>query len=164
MLKIRRSRDRLILNMAIPIPGKMVFILRRGPGDITSPHRMWSPLVQMMIRCVITNHNLNQYWLTIIKMTLLKLLPDLLWGKKWTNLWRQPTRLLLCLHRTQWIVNLILICVAKSYSISVELFSQKILQNQFILAKPNDHNSVPDVKGHKALNDGSPSDIHITWQ
>ena len=31
MLKIRRSRDRLIFNMGIPIPGKMLFILRRSP-------------------------------------------------------------------------------------------------------------------------------------
>ena len=31
MLKIRRSHDRLIFNMAIPILGKTVFILRRGP-------------------------------------------------------------------------------------------------------------------------------------
>ena len=34
-------------------------------------------------------------------------------------------------------------CVTKSYSISVELFSQKISQNQLILAKPNDRNSFP---------------------
>ena len=33
MLKIRRSHDRLIFNMGIPIPGKKVFILKRGPGD-----------------------------------------------------------------------------------------------------------------------------------
>ena len=32
MLKIRRSHDRLIFNTEIPIPGKPVFILRRGPG------------------------------------------------------------------------------------------------------------------------------------
>ena len=30
MFKIRRSRDRLIFNMGITIPGKTVFILRRG--------------------------------------------------------------------------------------------------------------------------------------
>ena len=33
MLKIRRSRDRLIFNMGIPIPGKTVFILKRGAGS-----------------------------------------------------------------------------------------------------------------------------------
>ena len=33
MLKIRRSRDRLIFNMGIPIPRKTVFILRQGPGN-----------------------------------------------------------------------------------------------------------------------------------
>ena len=32
MLKIRRSLDRLIFNMGILIPGKTIFILRRGPG------------------------------------------------------------------------------------------------------------------------------------
>ena len=31
MLKIRRSHDRLIFNMGIPIPEKIVFILRGGP-------------------------------------------------------------------------------------------------------------------------------------
>ena len=31
MLKIRRSRDRLIFNMGIPYPRKTVFILRRSP-------------------------------------------------------------------------------------------------------------------------------------
>ena len=31
MLKIRRSCNRLIFNMGIPVPGKMVFILRQGP-------------------------------------------------------------------------------------------------------------------------------------
>ena len=34
MLKIRRSHDRLIFNMGIPIPGKTVFILRRGPEGL----------------------------------------------------------------------------------------------------------------------------------
>ena len=38
MLKIRRSRDRLIFNMGIPIPGKTVFILRQGPGVATALH------------------------------------------------------------------------------------------------------------------------------
>ena len=37
MLKIRRSWDRLIFNMGIPIPAKTVFILRQGPG-IYRPH------------------------------------------------------------------------------------------------------------------------------
>ena len=32
MLNIRRSRDRLVFYMGIPIPEKMVFILRLGPG------------------------------------------------------------------------------------------------------------------------------------
>ena len=32
ILKIRRSRDRLIFNMGILYPGKTVFILRQGPG------------------------------------------------------------------------------------------------------------------------------------
>ena len=32
MLKIRRLPDRLIFNMGIPIPGKTVLILKRGPG------------------------------------------------------------------------------------------------------------------------------------
>ena len=36
MLKIRRSRDRLIFNMGIPIPGKTVFILRQGPGVLVA--------------------------------------------------------------------------------------------------------------------------------
>ena len=31
MIKIRRSRDRRVFNMGIPIPGT-VFILKRGPG------------------------------------------------------------------------------------------------------------------------------------
>ena len=31
MLKIRRSRYRLIFNTEIPIPGKNVFMLRRDP-------------------------------------------------------------------------------------------------------------------------------------
>ena len=33
MLKITRSRDRLIFNMGIPTTGKTVFLLRRGPGS-----------------------------------------------------------------------------------------------------------------------------------
>ena len=46
MLKIRRSHDRLIFNMGIPIPGKAVFILRRGPGiyglyDYEPPTQLW---------------------------------------------------------------------------------------------------------------------------
>ena len=32
MLKRSQSRDRLIFNMGIPIPGKTVFVLRRSPG------------------------------------------------------------------------------------------------------------------------------------
>ena len=36
MLKIRRSHDRLIFNMGIPIPGKTVFILRQGPDPAIS--------------------------------------------------------------------------------------------------------------------------------
>ena len=32
MLKLRRSRDRLIFNIGIPFLGKTVFILRRGQG------------------------------------------------------------------------------------------------------------------------------------
>ena len=32
MLNIRRSRDRLIFSIESPYLGKMVFILRRGPG------------------------------------------------------------------------------------------------------------------------------------
>ena len=32
MLNIRRSLDRLIFNMGIPIPGTTVFILRQDPG------------------------------------------------------------------------------------------------------------------------------------
>ena len=32
MLKIRRSRDRLIFNMRIPIPGKDGLYIERGPG------------------------------------------------------------------------------------------------------------------------------------
>ena len=37
MLKIRRSRDRLIFNMGIPIPGKDGLILRRGPDVDPQP-------------------------------------------------------------------------------------------------------------------------------
>ena len=33
MLKVRRSCDGLIFKMGILIPGKTVFILKRGPGD-----------------------------------------------------------------------------------------------------------------------------------
>ena len=32
MFKTRRSRDRLIFSMEIPIPGKTILILRRDPG------------------------------------------------------------------------------------------------------------------------------------
>ena len=32
MLKIRRSRDRLVFTMGIPIAGMSFFILRRSPG------------------------------------------------------------------------------------------------------------------------------------
>ena len=39
MLKIRRSRPCLIFNMGIPIPGKMVFILRQGPASGTQVHK-----------------------------------------------------------------------------------------------------------------------------
>ena len=39
MLKIRRSRDRLISNMWIPTPENMVFILSWGPGRL--PLRMF---------------------------------------------------------------------------------------------------------------------------
>ena len=34
MLKIRRSRDRVIFNIAIPISGTTVFILRRDPAGV----------------------------------------------------------------------------------------------------------------------------------
>ena len=34
MLKIRRSHDRLIFNMGIPVPGKMVFVLKWGPVSL----------------------------------------------------------------------------------------------------------------------------------
>ena len=33
-LKIRRSRDCLIFNMGIPIPGRTAFVLRRDPGHV----------------------------------------------------------------------------------------------------------------------------------
>ena len=33
MLKIRRSRNRLIVNMGIPIPGKDILIPGRGPSE-----------------------------------------------------------------------------------------------------------------------------------
>ena len=35
ILRIRRSHDHLIFNMGIPVPGKTVFIWRRGPGLFT---------------------------------------------------------------------------------------------------------------------------------
>ena len=73
----------------------------------------------------ITNYSLNQNWLTIIKTILLKFLPVLLWGKKWTNLWRQPSRLLLCLHRTQWIIYLILISARRNHIPFLSLYSHK---------------------------------------
>ena len=38
MLKIRQSRDCLIFNMGIPIPGKTVFILRRSPGSYVASY------------------------------------------------------------------------------------------------------------------------------
>ena len=38
MLKVRLSRYRLIFNMGIPYLGKMVFILRRGPGVMGFPY------------------------------------------------------------------------------------------------------------------------------
>ena len=38
MLKIRRSRDRLIFNVGIPYPEKTVSILRRGPGSLSWSH------------------------------------------------------------------------------------------------------------------------------
>ena len=37
MLKIRWSCDHLIFNMGIPIPWKMIFILRRGAGGVGGP-------------------------------------------------------------------------------------------------------------------------------
>ena len=33
MLKIRRSRDRLIFDMGIPIPGKDGLYIEKGPGS-----------------------------------------------------------------------------------------------------------------------------------
>ena len=41
MLKIRRSRDRLIFNMGSPYLGKTVFILRRGPGYLHNRPVSW---------------------------------------------------------------------------------------------------------------------------
>ena len=38
MLKIRRSRDRLIFNMDIPIPGKDGFYIEMGPRRRSSYH------------------------------------------------------------------------------------------------------------------------------
>ena len=37
MVKIRGSRDRLIFNMGVPIPGKTVFVLRWALEFIISP-------------------------------------------------------------------------------------------------------------------------------
>ena len=42
MLKIRRSRDRVIFTMGIPIPGKTVSILRRGPDPLSKYVLKWS--------------------------------------------------------------------------------------------------------------------------
>ena len=47
MLKIRRSRDRLIFNMEIPYLEKTVFVLRHGPDIETDPSVLYcveSPL------------------------------------------------------------------------------------------------------------------------
>ena len=45
MLKIRWSFDCLIFNMGMPIPGKMVFILRQGPDWLSlSPYNMINPI------------------------------------------------------------------------------------------------------------------------
>ena len=35
MLKIRRTRDRLIFKMELPIPGKDRFYIERGPSTLT---------------------------------------------------------------------------------------------------------------------------------
>ena len=43
MLKIRRSRDRLIFNMQIPYLGKTVFILRQGLGHYDHEQAQCSP-------------------------------------------------------------------------------------------------------------------------
>ena len=49
MLKIRRSHDRLIFNMGIPIPGKMVFILKWDPGPIYKMHDVFSILPNQLL-------------------------------------------------------------------------------------------------------------------
>ena len=43
MLKIRRSRDRLIFNMGIPYLGRTVFILKRGPAAYQG--RTWHAMI-----------------------------------------------------------------------------------------------------------------------
>ena len=53
MLKIRRSRDRLIFYMGILIAGKTAFTLRRGPGIPLCPYIgfLWTafvPIIQMI--------------------------------------------------------------------------------------------------------------------
>ena len=40
-VKIRRFHDRLIFNMAIPVPGKTVFILRWGPSGCRTVIWVW---------------------------------------------------------------------------------------------------------------------------
>ena len=52
MLKIRRSSDRLIFNMEIPVPGSTLFILKRGPGYARMFAKVLTRQNQCSIHCV----------------------------------------------------------------------------------------------------------------
>ena len=57
MLKIRRSRDRLIFNMVILYLGKTVIILKRGPSRITT-----APLCPTLMLDDPNKYELNKSW------------------------------------------------------------------------------------------------------
>ena len=64
MLKIRRSRDRLVFNMGILYLEKTVFILRRGPVSLITKdvcQMLWSLLKMLPNELLFTEH--AEIWL-----------------------------------------------------------------------------------------------------
>ena len=57
MLKIRRSRDRLIFNMGIPIPGKDGLYIETGPcpHPLVDPHKLYELYIGGLERFTINN-------------------------------------------------------------------------------------------------------------
>ena len=104
MLKIRRSRDRLILNMGIPYLAKTVFILNQGPGfhlsalllpmALNALPRIWHTIWYNLVIWGCSFENLNAHfpkkasssqWPRYIH---LYQLPAIWWSSHWAIRWQ----------------------------------------------------------------------------